>query len=299
MLKLDDVQKAISTAGVDWSAGETVLSRLDPEQRQRRLGYDPPDDGREPSLADRAARAGVKKGLVRTGADNLGWYDPRVVDGGVYVSPIKDQGDCKACVAFGTAATVEATLHRSLGIASPQLDLSEAQMFFCYGTGGFPIHNTDVHCDKGWTVEPLLDAITSSGVVPEACFPYLPFNQCCEGPGCTDGICADANAQSIAIGGFVGIDDENRKRDWIATRGPLITCLTVFEDFYFYTGGIYEHVAGVELQGGHCVSCIGFNDAEGYWICQNSEGTDWGERGFFRIAYGEAGIDDRMWGIIP
>lgn len=36
---------------------------------------------------------------------------------------------------------------------------------------------------------------------------------------------------------------------------------------------------------GHAVRIIGWGD--GYWICANSFGKDWGENGFFRIAFGE------------
>jgi hypothetical protein len=31
------------------------------------------------------------------------------------------------------------------------------------------------------------------------------------------------------------------------------------------------------------------------WIAKNSWGTGWGEAGFFRIGYGQCGIDNVMW----
>src|SRR5206468_3305820 len=48
----------------------------------------------------------------------------------------------------------------------------------------------------------------------------------------------------------------------------------------------------------HCVSVVGYDDVAGCWICKNSWGPGWGDRGFFRIAYGEVGIDASMWGVI-
>jgi hypothetical protein len=52
------------------------------------------------------------------------------------------------------------------------------------------------------------------------------------------------------------------------------------------------------------VSCVGYDDNQGCWICKNSWGTGWGESGFFQIAYGQGkypdgsgGIDSQMWAI--
>ena len=80
---------------------------------------------------------------------------------------------------------------------------------------------------------------------------------------------------------------------WISTRGPLEACFSVYSDFFAYKSGIYKHVSG-DLRGGHCICCVGYNDTEQYWIMKNSGGTGFGESGYFRIAYGECGIDSWM-----
>ena len=83
---------------------------------------------------------------------------------------------------------------------------------------------------------------------------------------------------------------------WLATRGPLVTYMTVYDDFYYYAGGVYQHSTG-NLDGGHCVCVIGYDDNQGAWICRNSWGTGWGAAGFFLIAYGQVGIDAQMWAV--
>jgi C1A family cysteine protease len=64
----------------------------------------------------------------------------------------------------------------------------------------------------------------------------------------------------------------------------------VYQDFFSYRSGVYRHVSG-GAAGGHCVEIVGYDDAQGCWICKNSWGANWGEGGFFRIAYGECQID--------
>jgi C1A family cysteine protease len=79
-------------------------------------------------------------------------------------------------------------------------------------------------------------------------------------------------------------------KKWIATRGPVTGCFIVYADFLAYVGGIYQHVSG-EKKGGHCVALVGYDDANSCWIAKNSWGSTFGENGFFRIRYGECGID--------
>ena len=63
----------------------------------------------------------------------------------------------------------------------------------------------------------------------------------------------------------------------------------VYDDFFDYAGGVYRHTWGQYL-GGHCVALFGY-DAEG-WLCKNSWGPEWGEDGWFRIGFGECGMDN-------
>jgi len=64
-----------------------------------------------------------------------------------------------------------------------------------------------------------------------------------------------------------------------------------------YKTGIYVHTTG-SRQGGHAIKVVGYgkDKASGlsYWICANSWGPNWGESGYFRIAYGECGIDSTV-----
>ena len=52
-------------------------------------------------------------------------------------------------------------------------------------------------------------------------------------------------------------------------------------------------------RGGHAVLLIGWDDTKGAYLCKNSWGTNWGASGWFRIGYGECGIDTEfaMYGV--
>ena len=86
----------------------------------------------------------------------------------------------------------------------------------------------------------------------------------------------------------------------IYTNGPMETGFDVYNDFFSYSSGIYQHVSGL-YAGGHAVKIIGWGNEAGvdYWICANSWGTGWGEQGFFRIRMGECNIDTGVFSCLP
>ncbi len=205
-------------------------------------------------------------------------YDLRNVGGANYVTPIKNQGGCGSCVAFGVASTIETRVRLQRG-AGTAIDLSEAHLFFCYG------RDEGRNCGNGWWPQNALEKVKATGVCDEACFPYTDRDQDCSGR------CSNWQASAVRISGYTNLTNQPAKmKDWISTRGALSACFVVFGDFFSYRSGVYSHVTGSN-SGGHCVSIVGYNDAQGCWICKNSWGTGWGETGFFRIAYGQCSIE--------
>ena len=75
---------------------------------------------------------------------------------------------------------------------------------------------------------------------------------------------------------------------------PIATRFDVYDDFYAYGSGIYQHTLG-SFMGGHAVEFVGYGEENGakYWKVKNSWGPDWGEAGYFRIIRGinDVGIE--------
>ena len=281
-LSVKAVQEAISEVQADWIAGETPFSAMSAEEQSFLLGYEPgPDD---PTLQEREAIA--RANFEATMADSqkgIGYptsYDLRNVGGRNYSTPIKNQGSCGSCVAFGTAATVEGHFKRQRNNPNLNINLSEAHLFYCHA------RSEGRRCNNGWWPSKALDAIRDKGVVDDACFPYTAGDQTCN-------LCSNWANRLVKIKGWKRFTAVADMKNWLSTRGPLVACYTVYQDFFSYNGGIYRHVSG-GVSGGHCVCCVGYNDAEGYWIMKNSWGSGFGENGYFRIAYGECGIDSSM-----
>ena len=83
----------------------------------------------------------------------------------------------------------------------------------------------------------------------------------------------------VKISGTTTINDMTTAKNYLTDKGPLAAILEVYDDFFGYSTGIYHHVSGA-LAGLHCVTIIGYNEAQQYWICKNSWGPGWGESGF-------------------
>ena len=290
-LTLSQIQATLEAEGKPWEAIETELFLLSDDEKRKRLGYVPGPG--EPTLAERetlamanlaAFESAMAAGALTEAYAAPAKFDWRAVNGKNYVAPIRDQGGCGSCVAFGTVATVEGTLRAAIGDGSYPIDLSEAHLFYCVARA------QGRNCGNGWWLPPAMDAFKAPGVADEACYPYTAGDQ-----NCTN-LCSNWADRVTRISGWHAITSIADMKTWLATRGPLNTAFKVYNDFFAYRSGVYKHVSGGEA-GGHCVCCVGYDDASGCWIMKNSWGVAWGESGYFRIAYGQCGIDATMWAV--
>lgn len=222
-------------------------------------------------------------------------FDWRNVNGNNYVSQIKQQGLCNSCASFGVVAAIEATARYEKNIPVVEqnedtiLALSEQQLFFT--NASYP---EDCSCQKGWYIEDALDFSRDVGIVPEATYPYNPFNPFFKPP--ISHLPNDWEKKVTKISGYTAFTNPERMKQHISTKGPLVASIDMYYDFLFYNKGIYSRFID-DLIGGHCICCIGYDDEKGAWLCKNSWGEHWGEEGYFWVKYGDSGIDDEMWGI--
>ena len=95
--------------------------------------------------------------------------------------------------------------------------------------------------------------------------------------------------------------EENIKREIIA-NGPVLSFMSVYDDFLTYKSGVYSHVTGTEL-GGHAIRILGWGNENGtpYRLVANSWNEDWGDKGLFKIKRGtnECGIENEIVAGIP
>lgn len=277
-LSIAQIQEAIAARNGEWQAAETLHWLLPLDQKRLRLGAVPP------STTTLQAREALARNKVKSQATAAGGtptaYDWRNVAGIDYITPIKDQGACGSCVAFGSAATIEGTARVLYGASLP-IDLSEAQLFYCVAA------SQGSTCESGWWPDQAFRSFETPGITDEAHFPYTAGDQGC-------GLQAGWPNVTTRLASWHTLSNIVDMKSWISTRGPLSACFSVYEDFYSYVSGVYSYHTG-QLVGGHCISIVGYDDAHGCWICKNSWGSGWGETGFFRIGYGQCGIDAEMW----
>ena len=283
-LDLRSLRVELERQGAPWRSVDTTIAMLDESDRRQLLGVPLPEpseieriEALGQSIAETAATAAPEStnGHAVTGIGAS--FDARNVNGASYVSPVRNQGSCGSCVAFGCVATLETTAAYMRGQPGLQLDLSEQHLFFVHGPA------TGASCANGWWPVHAFTACKDKGVTFEN---YMPYQA---GGGGT--LNADWPNRLAKITGFQTLHGNvAAMKQHIQNCGSLSACLVVYQDFFSYGGGVYKHVSGAQA-GGHCISLIGFDDAQGCWIGKNSWGTGWGENGFFKIAYGQCGID--------
>ncbi len=265
------IRNAIKEKGYEWSAGKTSLSELPEEEQKKYLGLIIEKDELERMKAEMAEGEAwaASKGIAYIYPPKWDWRD---VHGRDWTTCVKDQGRYPTCVAFAVVAAVESNLEIFRRNPYLEPDLSEADLFL----GG----KGDIK--RGWYYPPALDYARDRGIPDEACLPYSRINQ-------PYSPCPDRDKRVVKIQKWGELYSASKAKAWIARKGPILTAMEVYSDFFSYRGCVYRHVKG-DFRGLHAICIVGYDEQRRCWICKNSWGTGWGEKGWFKIGYGECGI---------
>lgn len=180
------------------------------------------------------------------------------------VTPVRDQGACGSCWAFGTHGAFEgayAILNNAL------IDSAEQDTLDCSGAGS---------CGGGWWA---FQYLVDTGAAQESDYPYSAVQGNCK-PG------VPRPYQAIAWG---YVDPNNaipsvaQLKQALCEYGPLAIAVYVSPAFQAYTGGVFNEKAPGTIN--HAITLIGWDDSRQAWRIKNSWGAGWGESGYMWIAY--------------
>ncbi len=263
--QLKKIEKAIEEKGANWKASENWVTRLSKEEQKKLCNYK-----REIPKLQKGDLLQLE--MVEDLPSEFDWRD---VSGVNWDTSVKNQSPAGSCWAFSTTGQLESWWKIENSMPDSAIDLSEQFLISC---------NPNATANDGYWVSKTLDFIVSyGGIAHETCFPYegtdVDSSECC----------ADwqTNAVTIPDWGYItsNIADVETIKNAVY-RHPVSASYTVYNDFYSYSGGVYEQTSDV-LEGGHAVLIVGWIDSLECWIVKNSWGPYWGENGYFKIKWGE------------
>nr|WP_321452115.1 C1 family peptidase [uncultured Carboxylicivirga sp.] len=197
------------------------------------------------------------------------------VDWSIYDTPVQDQGNCGSCWAFATVGILE---NLAMQQFSEYYDLAEQTLVSC------DIENSG--CNGGWYGY-ALKYVNENHLPNEVCHPYSE----------SDGYCSDKCSNPIFE---LKVNTFDEYGNWgsptsstvndlktLLQYGTVLVSMKVPNSLYYYSSGIYDYESGTFADGSHAVLAVGYNDEQEYFKVRNSWGTDWGENGYFRIAYND------------
>jgi len=214
------------------------------------------------------------------------------------IHPIRDQGNCGSCWAFGaTESIADRFTIFSNGTINHKLSVQQTVSCVDFGLEG---------CGGGEPVS-AFTYISLFGLPLDSCVPYTSGKSGDTGSCLSRCIIPNQPFAPVFQSNLESIrwhDEVSTIADDIYNNGPVEACFSVYEDFMtFNTSTVYSWKTG-EYLGGHCIKLLGWGTLNGeqYWLAANSWGPYWGNiGGYFMIKRGvnECGIEGSVFSATP
>ncbi len=197
---------------------------------------------------------------------------------------VGDQGSTGSCVGWGTAEGVLRWHFVKAGKLTRTEMLSPRFMWMASKeTDQYTSRPTSFIESDGTWLTAALGIAQKFGVVTDKVLPFKLGGQSQMYTGSANTFYALAAQRRIASYFNLG-RDLSAWRNWLATKGPILTRLDVDNAFMQATatkGKLDAYTPNSGL-GGHCVALVGY--VNGRFIVRNSWGTGWGDKGFAHAA---------------
>lgn len=192
--------------------------------------------------------------------------------------PVYDQGELGSCTANAIAGAYQfdEMKEKEKGVITP------SRLFIYYGERAIEGTVTE---DSGGFLQDGIDFIHQTGVCPETTWAY-DINKFTEKP--------PQNCYTVAENhkctSFKQLSQNlNQLKQCLINGYPFVFGIQVYDEFesdaVAKTGIVPMPTPSSSNLGGHAIMCVGYDDEHKWFICRNSWGSDWGEKGYFFLPY--------------
>jgi C1A family cysteine protease len=192
------------------------------------------------------------------------------------MSPILNQGPLGSCVSNAFSLYVST-------ITKSKMNMSRLYHYAVTRS----IEQTALSNDSGLYIRDGAKTLGSYGLCNESLWPYIisrynllpPLN-----------VFKNSVVPSKYIYTFINQDLLSLKSCLVTNNVPIVFGFLVYNSFLSsavaMTGIVPMPNLNTEiLQGGHCTLIVGYDDSKQWFICANSWGTGWGDKGYFYMPY--------------